>query len=132
MQTSDLYINVLNWLMKPPKTNQNLTDVLPNHTPQFFQKIYSTLPRRFKILIKRAGRIVTKLYLHFTFEQDCFKKEFVLSNQKSRQNAKNDIEKKMHKLKNNANFVFDCRNNVNNTKFEPVIDEIGEITNIKK
>ena len=38
----------------------------------------------------------------------------------------------MYKLKNNANFVFDCRNNVNNTKFEPVIDEIGEITNIKK
>ena len=32
------------------------------------------------------------LYSHFTFEQDCFKKEFVLSNQKSRQNAKNDIQ----------------------------------------
>ena len=33
---------------------------------------------------------------------------------------------------NNANFGFDCRNNTNNTKFEPIIDEIGEITYIKK
>ena len=33
---------------------------------------------------------------------------------------------------NNANFGFDCRNNANNTKFEPIIDEIGEITYIKK
>ena len=33
---------------------------------------------------------------------------------------------------NNANFRFDCRNNANNTKVEPIIDEIGEITYIKK
>ena len=33
---------------------------------------------------------------------------------------------------NNANVGFDCRNNANNTKFEPIIDEIGEITYIKK
>ena len=33
---------------------------------------------------------------------------------------------------NNANFRFDCRNNANNTKVEPISDEIGEITYIKK
>ena len=33
---------------------------------------------------------------------------------------------------NNANFGFDCRNNANKTKFEPIIDEIGEIIYIKK
>ena len=33
---------------------------------------------------------------------------------------------------NNANFGFDCRNNANNTKFEPIIDEINEITYLKK
>ena len=33
---------------------------------------------------------------------------------------------------NNANFGFDCRNNANNTKFEPIINEIGEIMYIKK
>ena len=63
-----------------------------------------------RFLIKRAGWIVTKLYSHFTFEQDAFKKEFVLMNQKLRQNAKNDIEKNFYKLMNNANFGFDCRN----------------------
>ena len=85
-----------------------------------------------RFLIKRAGWIVTKLYSHFTFEQDAFKKEFVLMNQKLRQNAKNDIEKNFYKLMNNANFGFDCRNNANNLKFEPLIDEINELTYIKK
>ena len=83
-------------------------------------------------LIKRAGWIVTKIYSHFTFEQDAFKKDFVLKNQKSRQNAKNSIEKDFWKLMNNANFGNDCRNNANNTKFEPIIDEINEISYIKK
>ena len=32
----------------------------------------------------------------------------------------------------NANFGFDCRNDVNNAKFEPIIDEINEISYIKK
>ena len=33
---------------------------------------------------------------------------------------------------NNANFDYDCRNNVNNAKFEPIIDDINEISYIKK
>ena len=33
---------------------------------------------------------------------------------------------------NNVNFGFDCRNNANNLKFEPLIDEINELTYIKK
>ena len=53
-------------------------------------------------------------------------------NQKSRQNAKNAIEKDFFKIMNNANFGFDCRNSVDNAKFEPIIDEINEITYIKK
>ena len=73
-----------------------------------------------------------QIYSRFTFEQDCFKIEFLLSNQKSSQNAKNDIKKIFYKLINNANFGFVCRNNSNNTKFELIIDEIGEITYIKK
>ena len=73
-----------------------------------------------------------KLYSHFTLEQDALKKDFVLMNQKSRQNAKNSIEKDFYKLMNNANFGFDCRNNANNLKFEPLIDEINELTYIKK
>ena len=85
-----------------------------------------------RFLIKRAGWKVTKLYSQFTFEQDTFKKDFVLMNQKSRQNAQNDIEKNFYKLMNNANFGFDCRNDANNLKFDPLIDEINEISYIKK
>ena len=85
-----------------------------------------------RFLIKRAGWKVTKLYSHFTFEQDTIKKELVLMNQRSRQNAKNDIEKNFYKLMNNANFGFDCRNNADNLKFDPLIDEINEITYIKR
>ena len=33
---------------------------------------------------------------------------------------------------NNANFGFDCRNDANNLKFDPLIDEINEISYIKK
>ena len=53
-------------------------------------------------------------------------------NQKSRQNAKNAIEKDFFKIMNSANFGFDCRNSVDNVKFEPIIDEINEITYIKR
>ena len=43
--------------------------------------------------IKRAGRKVTKIYSRLTFDQFRFKRKFILMNQKSRQQSKNDIEK---------------------------------------
>ena len=33
---------------------------------------------------------------------------------------------------NNANFGLNFRNNANNVRFEPIIDEINEISYIKK
>ena len=85
-----------------------------------------------KFLITRCFWRVVKIYSHYAFDHARFKRKFVLMNQKSRQNAKNAVKKDFFKLMNNANFTFDCRNTANNTKFEPIIDEINEISYIKK
>ena len=102
-----------------------------SHVTMFPKRFIPLYLDDLRFLIKRAGWHVTKLYWHFTFEQDAFKREFVLMNQTSRQNAKNNIEKDFFELMNNANFGFDCRNNANNTKFEPIIDEVNKISYIK-
>ena len=82
--------------------------------------------------INRAGWSFTKIYSHYTFEQECFKKEFILMNQRFRQNAKNSIEKGFYKLMNNSNFGYDCRNNLDNCQFIPMFDELQEITYLKR
>ena len=80
----------------------------------------------------KAGWKVTKIYSHLTFEQARFKRKFILMNQKSRQQSKNDIEKDFYKLMNNSNFGYDCRNNLDNCKFVPISDELKEITYINR
>ena len=72
-------------------------------------------------VIKWAGWHVTKIYSHFKSEQECFKKNFILMNQKSRQEAKNSTEKDFYKLINNSNFGYDCRNNLDNYQFVPLL-----------
>ena len=103
-----------------------------SHATMFPPKFIPLYLEDLRFLIKRAGWQVTKLYSHFTFERAAFKKESVIMNQTTRQNAKNNIEKDVFKLMNIANFGFDCRNNANNTKFEPIIDEMREISYIMK
>ena len=82
--------------------------------------------------IKRAGRKVTKIHSHLTFEQSRFIKNFILMNQKSRQESKNSVEKDFYKLMNSPNFGYDCRNNIDNCKFVPIFDEYNEITFINR
>ena len=67
----------------------------------------------------RCGWKVTKIGGHYTFEQKKIKKDFVIMNQVSRQNAKTDVEKDFFKLMNNANFGYDCRSNADNCYFSP-------------
>ena len=56
----------------------------------------------------------------------------VYMNQRSRQNAKNPIEKDFYKLMNNSNFGYDCRNNLDNCRFVSIFDELQENTCLKR
>ena len=60
-------------------------------------------------LVTRAGWLVTYIYVHYTFEQAKFKKEFVIMNQKSRESVSSKVEKDFYKLLNNSNFGIDCQ-----------------------
>ena len=83
------------------------------------------------MLLKEAvGK--TKIHAHLTFEQKQFKQKFILMNQKSRQESKNDIEKDFYKLMNNSNFGYDFCNNLDNCKFVPIFDELKELTYIER
>ena len=75
--------------------------------------------------IKRAAWRVTKTYSRF-------RKNFILTNRKSRQESKNSIEKDFSNLMNNSNFGYDCRNIIDNYKCFPIFDECNEITFINK
>ena len=83
-------------------------------------------------VIKRYGWVVTKIHAHLTFDQAPFKKNFILMNQKSRQESKTNTEKDFFKLMNNANFGSDCRNNADNCDFVPIFDELNEIYSLQK
>ena len=79
-----------------------------------------------------AGWNVTKIYDHYTFKQDTFKKDFVVMNQNARKTAKTKVEKDFYKLLNNSNFGNDCRNNLGNCKLELLFDGLDKISYIKK
>ena len=49
-------------------------------------------------------------------------------NQKSR----HSIEKDFFQLLNNANYGYDCCNNLDNCQFIPIFDEMNEVTCFKK
>ena len=91
------------------------------HTTLFKKRYQPLYLERLAFLIKRAGWTVAKIYSHWSFEQKRFKRNFILKNQTSRQNAKNSIKKDFFKLITNANFGYDCRNNLDNCQFIPYL-----------
>ena len=85
-----------------------------------------------KFAVLRCGWKVTKLYQHFYFDPERCKRNFILMNQKARQEATDQVESDFCKLLNNSNFGYDCRNNLDNLNFEAINDEINELNYIKK
>ena len=80
----------------------------------------------------RAGWEVTKIYEHYAFKQDTFKRDFVVMNQNARKTAKTKVEKDFYKLLNNSNFGNDCRNNIGNCNLELIYDGPEELADIKR
>ena len=83
-------------------------------------------------LITRTGWLVTCTYEHYTFEQEKFKKDFVVMNKKARQHATSSVERDFYKLLNNSNFGIDCRDNIDNCIIEPLYDDTDEVSYIQK
>ena len=86
-------------------------------------------------LTKRAGWKVTKVHLYYTFEQEPFKKEYILGNRRAGQEVVargNDVQANFWKLLNNVNFGFDCRNNSQNKSLHLIYDENAEVEFIIK
>ena len=100
-----------------------------NMLPKMFIPLYL---EEIKFGVLRCGWKVTKLHKHYYFDQERCKKNFILMNQKVRQEATDKVESDFCKLLNNANFGYDCRNNLDKCFFEAITDEIKELTFIKR
>ena len=74
-----------------------------NVLPKQFQPMYL---EQVCFASSRAGWSATKIYSKYTFEKECFKKNFIWMNQRSRQYAKTSIEKDFYKIMNNSDMIW--------------------------
>ena len=121
------------------KVNKNKEDTL--YSLPFNFKTHATLKDKIYVtlyaedlyfLTTQAGWKVTKIYEHYTFKQDTFKKDFVVMNQNARKKAKSKVEKYFYKLLNNSNFGNECRNNIGYCSLDLIFDGPKELAYIKK
>ena len=117
-----------------------LTDKGKMSTLQHTAKTHATLKKTvflplyaedLQFITTKMGWGVTKIYEHYTFRQETFKREFVTMNQNARKTAKTKVEKDFYKLLNNSNFGFDCRQNTDDCKIELLYDGAEEVRYIK-
>ena len=57
--------------------------------------------------------------------------DFAIMNQKARQKATSSVERDFFKLLNKSSFAIDCRFNIDNCIFEPLYNDLAEISYIK-
>ena len=125
-QLMELYFEDHNGMPKSYKTTSKChSNLLPKRcVPIYLEEL--------KFAIARCGWKVTKLYKYYYFEQERYKREFILTNQKFRQEAESKIESDFWKLLSNSNFGYDCRNNLGNCYFQPIRDEMNELSFIRR
>lgn len=78
-----------------------------------------------QLLMQRAEWKVANAYNHYTFEQENFKKEFVLGDQIAKQKAvakNNDVQASFYSLMDNSNFGYDYRDNSKNRSIQLIYD----------
>ena len=119
----------------------NMTSKGKMSTLQQTSKTQATLKRKIFIplyaedlyfLTTKMGWTVTKIYEHYTFRQDTFKKDFVVMNQAARKEAETKVDKDFYELLNNSNFGYDCRKNIDNCNLELLYDGVEEVKYIKR
>ena len=94
MIMKDLFFNLLSNTQKLTKTFQKLINVLKKSYATIHSKqIIPLYLEHLCFLIKRFSWVAIKIYSHFTFEQETFKRDFLLMNKKATQNVKISIEK---------------------------------------
>ena len=105
----------------------NATLLAKKRHPMFIDHIH--------FLITRGCWKVSKLHECDTFEQEPYKKEYILENQKARQAAVtrgDNVQANFWKFLNNANFGFDCRDNSQNKSLHLIYDKAQEVDFISK
>ena len=110
-------------------TLQQTTKTLATLTKKIFVPLYA---EDLYFLTTKMGWTVTKIYEHYTFKQDTFKKDFVVMNQDARKAAETKVEKDFYKLLNNSNLGYDCRKNNDNCNLELLYNGVEEVKYIKK
>ena len=110
-------------------TLQQTTKTLATLMKKIFVPLYA---EDLYFLTTKMGWTVTKIYEHYTFKQDTFKKDFVVMNQDARKAAETKVEKDFYKLLNNSNLGYDCRKNNDNCNLELLYNGVEEVKYIKK
>ena len=105
-------------------------------TLQHTSKTHATLRKKIFMLLYaedlyfltiKLAWTVTKIYEHYTYKQDTFKKNFVMMNLDARKAAETKLEKDFYKLLNTSNFGYDCRKNTDNCNLELLYDGAEEV-----
>ena len=91
MLVKGLFFNFLK-ILKKIVVSHKVINAQKNSRSYVAKKFCPFYLEHLKFLIVRAGCIDTKIYSHFTFEQERFKINFILVSHRSRQNAKAEKE----------------------------------------
>ena len=70
------------------------------------------------------------MHNYYTFEQEPFKKEYILGNQRTRQEVVargDDVQANFWKLVNNTDFSFDCRGNSRNKSLHLIYHKEAQV-----